>query len=123
MEEVGRVVRDEDPFSASIAMFLGFLAHQFSLGREYRSLNVYRSAVSSTHLPVDGFPIGQHPLVSKLLRGVFNSRPPQAKYSGLRDVSKVLDYLISQGEGLLPISLLTKKTGYATGIGLSAEIF
>ena len=69
-------------------------------------MNVYRSAVSSTHLPVDGFPLGQHPLVSKLLRGVFNSRSPQPRYS---DVSKVLDYLSSLREDPLPISLLTKK--------------
>ena len=32
--------RGENPFSAPISSCLGFLAHQFSLGREYRSLNL-----------------------------------------------------------------------------------
>ena len=102
--------RDEDPFSAPLGSFLAFLAHQFALGREYRSLNVYRSAISSTYLPVDGFPIKQHPLVSRLLKEVFNSRPPQPKYSGTWDISLVLDYLSTQGKSdSLTLSLLTKK--------------
>ena len=75
--------RAHNPFSAPIASFLGFLAHQFALGRVYRSLNVYRSAVSSTHLPVDGFPLKQHPLVTRLLKGVFNLKPPRPKYSSV----------------------------------------
>ena len=99
--------REENPFSAPIASFLGFLDHQFSLGREYRSLNVYRSAISSTHLPVDGFPVGQHPLVSSLLKGVFNTRPPRPRYTS---VSHVTDFLKSMGEPKdLPVPLLTKK--------------
>ena len=102
--------REENHFSAPIASFLGFLAHQFSLGREYRSLNVYRSAISSTHLPVDGFPVRQHPLVSRLLKGVFNTRPPRPRYTSVWDVSHVTDFLKSMGEPKdLPVPLLTKK--------------
>ena len=102
--------RNEDPFSTSVGSFLGFLAHQFSVGREYRSLNVYRSAVSSTHLPVEGFPIGQHPLISRLLKGAFNECPPKPKYSGTWDVAKVLQYLSSLARNeSLTLTLLTKK--------------
>ena len=71
---------------------------------------MYRSAVLSTHLPVDGFPIGQHPLVSRLLKGVFKSRSPQSKYNGVWDVSRILDYIRSLGgNDALSVPLLTKK--------------
>lgn len=37
---------------------IDFLADQFQKGREYRSLNCYKSALSSTLGRVDGFPLG-----------------------------------------------------------------
>ena len=39
----------------------------------YRSLNAYRSAISSTHEKLDGVCVGEHPLVSRVLKGAFNS--------------------------------------------------
>ena len=54
-----------------------FLAQQFDQGMSYNSLNVYRSAILSIHLPCEGRSIGEHPLVSRVLRGTFISRPPQ----------------------------------------------
>ena len=67
--------RGVDPFSASLPDILSFLTTQFLEGRQYRSINCYRSALSSTHLPIEGFPVGKHPQVSRLLRGIFNERP------------------------------------------------
>ena len=86
-----------DPFSASIAEILDFLMDEFKAGREYRSLNCYRSAISSTHLPIQGFAVGKHPLVCRLLKGAYNLRPPQPKYSALWDVEKVLSFLRQLG--------------------------
>ena len=37
--------------------------------------------------------IGEHSLVSRLMKGVFNLRPPQPRYSKMWDISKVLLYL------------------------------
>ena len=34
-----------------------------------------------THKEIYGVPVGQHPLVSHFLKGVFNSRPPAPRYS------------------------------------------
>ena len=66
---------------------------------------MYRFAVSSTT-----FPLGQHPLVTRLLKGVFNVKPPQPKYNGTWDVPQVTSYLESLGESdALSIPLLTKK--------------
>ena len=89
--------RNKNPISADIATALGFLADQFDKGKQYRSINCYRSAISSTHLPVQGFPLGQHPLVCRLLKGVFNSRPPQPRYKQTWEVAQVLKFLKEQG--------------------------
>lgn len=40
--------------SASLDSVLNFLASQFDAGLEYRTLNVYRSALSSTHPQIEG---------------------------------------------------------------------
>ena len=82
------------PFLSGV---LDFLADQFEASRQCRSFNCYRSAVSSCLLPIDGFSVGQHPLVSRLLKSAFNLRPPQPKYSHTWEVHKMLDFLKSLG--------------------------
>ena len=56
--------RKVNPLSAGIQQFLNFLTSLFQEGLQYRTINSIRSAVSSTHNPLEGNPIGQHPLVS-----------------------------------------------------------
>ena len=60
---------------------MNFLAELFDKGYQYRSLNSYLSVISSTHEKVGGQSIGQHPLVSRLLKGAFNKKPPMPRYS------------------------------------------
>lgn len=66
-------------------------------GYQYQLLNFYRSAISSVHKHVEGFPIGQHSLISRVLKGAFNERPSQPKYSSFWDVGEVLSYLRNLG--------------------------
>ena len=47
-------------------LFQSFLTKQFQDGKQYSFLNCYRSAISSTHLPIEGFPIEKHLLVTCL---------------------------------------------------------
>ena len=97
-------------FSASVPDILGFLAHHFEQGKQFLTLNCYRSALSSCHLPIEGFPVGQHPLVSRLLKGAFNLRPPQPRYSSTWDVSTMLHHLLSFGPNdKLCLDRLTRK--------------
>ena len=49
------------------------------------------------HEKVDGYEVGQHPLVSRLMKGGFNQRPPKPRYEVTWDVSKVLDHIESLG--------------------------
>ena len=67
--------RHSDPVSGPISEVVNFLAHLFKEGYQYRSLNVYLSAISSVHEKADGYKVG-YPLVSRLLKGVFNQWPP-----------------------------------------------
>ena len=102
--------RGMHPFAADVSSILGFLADQFEEGRQYCSLNCYRSALSSTHLPVEGFPVGQHPLVVKLLKGAYIQRPPKPRYSQTWDVTQMPAYLRSLGGNeTLSLKLLTQK--------------
>ena len=63
------------------------------------------------HSKVDGQPVGQHPLVKKMLQGVYNERSLLLKYSTVWDVGVVLRYLRDLGEnGTLSLRLLTLKS-------------
>ena len=98
------------PFEADVCNVLDFLAEKFDQGLKYRTLNCYRSALSSALLPIEGFQAGSHPLVSKLLKGIFNLRPPEPRYTDVWDVGQVLRYLQSMGPNeSLSLRLLTKK--------------
>ena len=81
--------RSVRPFSADIQSVLEFLTVQFE---EYRSLKCYRS--------VKGFPVGQHPLVCRLLKGVFNLRPPCPRYAVTWEVMHILACVRSWGDNM-----------------------
>lgn len=88
---------------------VNFLAHLFK-EYQHRSLNAYRSAISSVHEKADGYEVGQHPLVYRVLKGAFNQRPPKPRYEFMWDVSKVLNYIDSLGESdALPLQSLSWK--------------
>ena len=90
--------RQLDPVSGPISGIINFLTELFKDGYQYRSLNAYRSAISSVHDRADGYEIGQHPLVKRLLRGAFNQRPPKPRYEVTWNVTLVLDYMDTLGE-------------------------
>lgn len=93
---VGWCVRnDHDPLGCEVVAILNFLASLAVQGLEYRTINTYRSAIAVGHLPVSGAPVGEHPLVCKLLQGISLSLPPEPRYSSLCDVNKVLHLFLS----------------------------
>ena len=90
--------RKIDPISSSISDILIFLTEVFNEGLAYRSLNVLRSALSSTHPKMDGFSVGQHPYVTRLLKGALNKRPPKPRYSHTWNVDIKIKYMMSLGK-------------------------
>uniref|UniRef100_A0A1X7TZF1 Uncharacterized protein n=1 Tax=Amphimedon queenslandica TaxID=400682 RepID=A0A1X7TZF1_AMPQE len=61
------------------------------------------SAISLVHEKVDGLPVGQHPIITRLVKGVFNVRPPIPTYSHTRDLQR-------GKETPLSLKVLTLKT-------------
>ena len=93
-----------------MALIVEFISELWKAGYEYSTINGVRSAISALHEPVDGVPVGQHPLVKRALAGVFNERPPKPKYSDTWDVGVVLAHLESLGANeVLSDKLLTQK--------------
>ena len=50
------------------------------------------------HERVDGCTVGEHPLVTRLMKGVFNDRPPLPRYKCTWNVQIVLSYILSLGK-------------------------
>ena len=73
--------RQINPISASLNSVLEYLKYQFKGGKACRTLNVYRSALSAVLPLVDSFRVDAHPLVTQLLKGISQLRPPVPKYS------------------------------------------
>jgi hypothetical protein len=91
-----------DPMSSSLNNILEFFTFLATNGKTYSTINVARSMLSSTLASVDGFQIGKHPLVTKLMDRIFNLNPPRPKYKSTWNVDLVLNYLrkIPENENL-----------------------
>ena len=63
-----------------LSVVLEYLTHLADQDLAYRTIRLHRSVLSATLPPVDGHEIGHHPLISCLLRGVFQNRPPTRRF-------------------------------------------
>ena len=83
-----------DPVSAHVTEIVEFLvACEKDKGLSYRSLGVYRSAISLYHQPIGVMPVGQSADVCQLMKGFFNRNPPRPKYALTWEVDQVLLYI------------------------------
>ena len=81
--------------------------------------------ISSVHEHIDGMAIGQHPMVTRVLKGAYNSRPPKPHYSSTWKVAQVILWLSSQDTatlGLLDLSMKTVTLCVLTWPCRSAEL-
>lgn len=80
---------------ASIGDVLKFLTEAFQAGKSYSSINIIRSMLSSTLslIPSGLQEVGKHPMVVKLMKGIYNSNPPTPKYTHTWDPAVVLSHL------------------------------
>ena len=99
-----------DPLSGGVNALANYLAKLFSDGLQHRSINTARSAISMTHSHVEGLPLGKHQAVSRIMRGIYNSRPPTPKYTVTWDVRAVTSFLKGLGpNGTLSLKQLSGK--------------
>ena len=102
------VTKQVNPLSAPLADIMEFLTDNFELGLQYRTLNTLHSAISMTHSRVDDCTVGTHPLVVRLLKGMFNKRPPVPRYTGSWKVTSVVESLKRSSEELTLLQLSKK---------------
>ena len=117
------VQRQKCPFSAPVNDILTFLAEQFnSRDLAYRTIAVYKACISQLHDPIEGRQLGNLPLVSRFMKGIFELRPPQPKLCSIWPVSKVLSHFAGQ-EPLEGLSLkdLTLKLTILLALTLAAR--
>jgi len=60
---------------------------------EYRALAVYTSAISQGHLPVGQTKLGDLPVVSRFMKGIFRMKPPTPRLSLTWDVKRLFEFL------------------------------
>uniref|UniRef100_A0A1X7VT19 Uncharacterized protein n=1 Tax=Amphimedon queenslandica TaxID=400682 RepID=A0A1X7VT19_AMPQE len=78
------------------------------------------SAISLVHEKEDGVSVSQHPIITSLIRGIFDIIPSS---SNTWDVQLVLNFLQSQGKSeTLPLKMLTLKSVFLTRPSQSADL-
>ena len=98
--------RQRNPLQADLETVRDFLTEQFEdFNKSYSTINSYRSALSSMLLPIDGYSVGEHPIIARILKGMFHVRPPEPRYSFTWDVNVLLTFL----ESWFPLSALELK--------------
>ncbi|XP_038056955.1 uncharacterized protein LOC119728693 [Patiria miniata] len=112
--------RATNPMHTNAVHIVTYLTELFNVGLSYNSLNVARSALSSFVVLEGDSAVGNHPLISRFLKGAYTQRPPAPRYSSIWDVQVVFDYLHRLSPaGTLSLKDLTLKL--AMLIGYSTE--
>ena len=93
-----------DLFDPDLKHPIEFLVSLYKAGLGYSAINTARSALSNVLMSKDGFKFGEHPLVCRYMKGVFELKPALPRYKEIWDVKVVLDYL-KTFEDLRSISL------------------
>ena len=90
--------RNKCPFSTPVKDILEFLTSQFQeRNLAYRKIGVYKSCISQFHHLVDGQPIGNMPIISRYMKGIFELQPPKPKTSSTWSVGNVVNFLQEMG--------------------------
>lgn len=84
---------------------LEFFTRLYQQGLSYSAINTAQSALSSYIILHNGASLVQQRSVSRLLKDIFQTKPPLRRYSETWDVSVVLHYL----QGLWPVGTLNLK--------------
>lgn len=88
---------------------MDFLVDLFEKELSWSAINTARSSLSM-FLKVDDIPVGRHPDVIRLMKGLYNMNPPKARYTAVWDARKVLNKLRQWSPvKSLPLKLLTLK--------------
>ena len=85
--------KSENELHTSAEIIIEFLTHLFHKDMCFSSLNVARSALSTFVTLKGPHSVGNHPLISRFMKGVYQLRPPTTRYTEIWDVRVVFNYL------------------------------
>jgi len=81
------------PYSAPVTDVLTCLTEAVTnQSLEYRTLAVYKSAISQGYLPVGQTKLGDLPVVSRFMKGIFHMKSPTPRLSSTWDVKRLLEF-------------------------------
>lgn len=102
--------KDIDLFQPRVHNGVEFLVSLYKAGLGYSAVNTARSALSSLLILDSNEKFGDHPLVVRCMKGIFELKPSLPKYTEIWDVCVVLDYLKTFGaSSALSLKELTLK--------------
>jgi hypothetical protein len=96
---------------ASLRTVLNYLTHLYDPGLSWSTIVVHNSTISMTIAPVDGTNIGDHPLIKRLMSGIFKERPSRQANLALWDPLKVKS-VYQHWPVDLPLSSLMRKGAF-----------
>ena len=104
--------RKINSFYASVNDVMMFLTELYESDIGYSGINTAKSALSNVVVLSDcqHVSVGQHPVIKRFLKGVFNKRPALPRYHSVWDVSQVLEYLRKIDLDGISLKSLTLKT-------------
>ena len=103
--------RKTDPLHPPVSEVINFLTMLYNTGIGYSAINTAKSAIASLVKPPEGHrTLGQHPLMIRYMKGIFEQRPSLPRYCATWDVKQVLDWLQRQDLQTLTLKELTHKT-------------
>jgi hypothetical protein len=85
--------RQISSISPTLSQVLGFLTGLFDKEYSYSVINIARSALSAFGIVINNVSVGENATIIRLLKGVYNLRPPKPKSAKTWVVSKVLSFL------------------------------
>ena len=99
--------------SRSVEDGVNFLAEQLYRSRiGYSAINTAGSALSTVCVLPGGVKFGSHPLVTRIMKGVFEERPSLRRYKDTWNIDTVLKYLANLGPPkTMTLKNLTQKLG------------
>jgi hypothetical protein len=87
------MTKNADPYAADLSLGSEFLLSLFQRGVGYSCINTARSALSIILKPIDGYDFGKHPIIKRVLKGIFRERPALPRYTVTYDSEKILSFL------------------------------
>ena len=102
--------RQVHPLYPTILNVIAYLTSMYDRSLQYTSIAAAKSVLAGV-LQIPGVTsISSHPLIIRLLKGIFHGHPPKPRYDFIWDTDLVLKFLKTLHPAVIPLKLLTLET-------------